>query len=605
MQIEQSQASILDDEQPLERLENAAHSDSSEDTESGCNDRRPKARIAVVAPQDRFKIYQIRHQVYAHELGQHRPAPEQILSDPLDHANQYITATIGNEMAGFISITPPGVERYSFEKYLSREILPFPVNDSLYELRILTVAKHHRSSRLACALMYAAFRWIEENKGERIVAIGRTDVLSIYLKLGMRLLNHRVRAGNVTFELLETTIDRLRGVAERNGRMLNDLQSHVVWSLDQPFFKPACCFHGGASIDAIGRNFDTLERGSSIVNADVLDAWFPPSPKVLDTLREHLPWLLSTSPPASSEGMSAAIARSRGVHVGSILAGAGSSDLIYLAFQQWLNRESRVLLLDPTYGEYAHVLENVIRCRVDRFFLQRSRQYAVDLAELNTRMQMGYDLIVLVNPNNPTGQHIPREVLAEVLGKVPRRTRVWVDEAYIDYIGKCESLESLASKSENIIVCKSMSKGYALSGARAAYLCATEDQLSPFIPLTPPWALSLPAQIAAVRALEDEAYYQGRYLETHELRAQLIDSLQAIGVLEIVPGTANFVMCHLDLKHPTAATVVSAARKFGVYLRDVSSMGQKLGSRALRIAVKNQEANAAIVRALARVLQYS
>jgi histidinol-phosphate/aromatic aminotransferase/cobyric acid decarboxylase-like protein len=602
MEIEHSRASERGGQQAVEWLENAAHAGNGEGTANRRGGRRPKARIAIVEPQDRLKIYQIRHQVYAQELGQHRTTPEQTLSDPLDDANQYITATIDNELAGFISITPPGVERYSFEKYLSREILPFPVNDTLYELRILTVAKRYRRSRLASALMYAAFRWVEESNGERIVAIGRTDVLSIYLKVGMKLLNHRITAGNVTFELMETTIDRLRGVVESNRRVLDDLHRQVEWRLDLPFFKPSCCFHGGASINAIGKSFDSLERKSSIVNADVLDAWFPPSPKVLDTLREHLPWLLKTSPPTSSEGMSAAIARSRGVDVRNILAGAGSSDLIYLAFQRWLNRESRVLLLDPAYGEYAHVLENVIRCRVDRLFLQRSRQYAVDLAELHTRMQMGYDLIVLVNPNNPTGQHISRGSLAEVLERVPAHTRVWVDEAYIEYAGRDESLERIAAGSKNIVVCKSMSKVYALSGVRAAYLCASEHQLSPLIPLTPPWAVSLPAQVAAVRALEDEAYYLGRYKETHELRAQFVEGLRGIGVREIVPGTANFVMCHLGAGQPTAAAVVSETRKLGVYLRDLSSMGQKLGSRALRIAVKSQEANTSVVKALEKVL---
>jgi histidinol-phosphate/aromatic aminotransferase/cobyric acid decarboxylase-like protein len=147
-----------------------------------------------------------------------------------------------------------------------------------------------------------------------------------------------------------------------------------------------------------------------------------------------------------------------------------------------------------------------------------------------------------------------------------------------------------------------MSKVYALSGVRAAYLCASEHQLSPFIPLTPPWAVSLPAQVAAVKALEDENYYLDRYRETHQLRSQLVEGLRGIGVREIVPGRANFVMCHLGSEHPAAAAVVSEARNFGVYLRDVSSMGQWLGSRALRVAVKNEEGNVAIVKALERVL---
>jgi histidinol-phosphate/aromatic aminotransferase/cobyric acid decarboxylase-like protein len=303
------------------------------------------------------------------------------------------------------------------------------------------------------------------------------------------------------------------------------------------------------------------------------------------------------------EGLRASIAQARGLDEENVLPGAGSSALIYLAFRQWLNRNSRVLILDPTYGEYIHILENVIGCKVHRFALRRRDKYAVDLEELQAQMRLEYDLIVLVNPNNPTGRHIPRNLLAKALTGVPSNTRVWVDEAYIDYVGRGESLEAFAARTENVIVCKSMSKVYALSGMRAAYLCAALHQLSDLIAITPPWAVSLPGQVAAVRALQDEFYYQDRYQKTHVLRAGLIEGLRRIGVREIVPGDANFVMFHLEPEHPTAAAVVSQCKRRGVFLRDVSSMGSAVGERALRIAVKNRETNAAIIDALEKVLR--
>ena len=564
-----------------------------------------KARISIAGPTDRSEIYAMRHEVYAQELAQHKTNPDRMLSDALDNFNEYLTAHIDGQLAGFISITPPCCGKYSIDKYIARDALPLQFDDTLYELRILTVAKVHRSSGLAAVLMYAAFRWVEERNGEHIVAMGRTDVLSIYLKQNLRPLNHQIKAGAVTFELLEATVKQMRAFVERHHRFYKRLYGEVLWDVDFPFFKPACCFHGGAFFDAIGTGFDSLERKNTIVNADVLDAWFPPSPKVLDTLREHLPWLMSTSPPTHSDGLKMAIARSRGVGKENILPGAGSSDLIYLAFRLWLNNSSRVLILDPTYGEYVHVLENVIGCQVHRLVLSRYNQYVVDLNELREQAQTGYDLIVLVNPNSPTGQHISRHDLERLLTCVPTDTRVWVDETYIDYTGPGESLEHFASGSENIIVCKSMSKAYALSGIRAAYLCAPMHQLSELVFVTPPWAVSLPAQVAAVRALEDENYYMERYRETHCLRAELIRGLRSIGIEEIIPGAANFVMCHLEPEHPTAAVLVSESRKYGVYLRDVSSMGSEVGSRALRIAVKGSETNALIVGTLNKVLMRS
>jgi histidinol-phosphate/aromatic aminotransferase/cobyric acid decarboxylase-like protein len=481
--------------------------------------------------------------------------------------------------------------------------LPIPFDDTLYELRVLTVAKRHRSSRLAAVLTYAAFRWVEERNGKNVVAMGRTDVLSIYLKFGMQLVNHQIKVGAVTFELLKITVAQLRTFAESHHRFYKGLLSQIEWDMDFHFFKPPVCFHGGAFFDAIGTGFDCLERRNRVVSADVLDAWFPPSPKVVDTMREHLPWLMSTSPPTPSDGLRKAIARARKVDEENVLPGAGSSDLIYLAFRQWLDSNSRVLVLDPMYGEYVHILENVIGCKVHRLMLDRKSNYVVDLDELEAQTKLGYDLIVLVNPNNPTGQYISRDRLEKVLAGDKSSTRVWVDEAYLEYVGARESLETFASRSENIVVCKSMSKVYALSGMRAAYLCAPVHQLSGLISMTPPWSISLPAQVAGVRALEDQSYYEERYRETHVLREELVSGLRRIGIREIVPGTANFVMCHLEAEHPTAASVVEACRKCGVFLRDVSSMGSAVGSRALRIAVKGGETNALVVETIGKILR--
>jgi histidinol-phosphate/aromatic aminotransferase/cobyric acid decarboxylase-like protein len=173
----------------------------------------------------------------------------------------------------------------------------------------------------------------------------------------------------------------------------------------------------------------------------------------------------------------------------------------------------------------------------------------------------------------------------------------------VEYAGRDESLEQFAAQSNNIVVCKSMSKVYALSGVRAAYLCAAPRLVEELRSITPPWAVSLPGQIAAVAALRDPDYYAGRYRETHALRDQLIADLHARVELETVPSVANFVLCHLPPDGPDAASVCAHCRTYGVYLRDAANMSRSLGTHALRIAVKNAEANRQVVDILSRVLE--
>src|SRR4029079_12393376 len=79
------------------------------------------------------------------------------------------------------------------------------------------------------------------------------------------------------------------------------------------------CFHGGEFFKAIGEGFDDLGRRRSVINADVLDAWYPPAPSVIAALVEPLPWLLRTSPPTQAGGLIEAISRARGVPPSCIL----------------------------------------------------------------------------------------------------------------------------------------------------------------------------------------------------------------------------------------------------------------------------------------------
>ncbi len=447
--------------------------------------------------------------------------------------------------------------------------------------------------------MYAALRWIEARGGTQVIILGRREVLPLYRKVGFESLGCTFQSGRVVYELLSADVASLRWHARESWRSVERVTQGVRWLLDVPMHAPVECFHGGAFFDAVGSDFRTLGRRREVINADVLDAWFDPAPGVISALTEHLPWLLRTSPPTQCEGFVLAVSAARGVPERCVLPGAGSSDLIYLALPRWLSASSRVLLLDPTYGEYAHVLERVIGCRVDRFALRSDERYDVSPRKLQSRLAAGYDLAVLVNPNSPTGRHIPGVELERVLAAAPRRTRFWIDETYVDYVSPGESLERLAAASSNVVVCKSMSKVYALSGARAAYLCGPPPLLDALRPFLPPWAISLPGQLAAVRALDDPAYYAERYRRTAVLRDRLMGDLLNLGGIDVVAGVANFLLCHLDESWPPAAALLERCRAAGLYLRDVSSMGTSLPPGAVRVAVKDAATNARMVEILA------
>ncbi len=351
---------------------------------------------------------------------------------------------------------------------------------------------------------------------------------------------------------------------------------------------PVPCFHGGAFFDAVGPGFDDLSRRHDVVNADVLDAWFDPAPAVLDALAGHLPWLLRTSPPTHAEGLVAALCRARGLDPATVVVGAGSSALVFLALPQWLGSGDTALLLDPTYGEYEHVARHVCGARIAWHTLCRTDGYRLDLDRWLAGIRASAPAVaVLVHPNNPTGSAARADDLARALAAVPETTLVWVDEAYADYLSDADgaavvSMAPVAARRRNVVVCRSLSKGLALSGARAAYLVAHPETAARLRGLTPPWAVGLPAQVAAVAALTGSgaaAYYAARYAETHALRADLARSLAAVDPsFDVHAGAANAVLVHLPPGGPDAETLAAACRERRLFVRDVAAMGPSVGT---------------------------
>ncbi|MFG2662448.1 aminotransferase class I/II-fold pyridoxal phosphate-dependent enzyme, partial [Streptomyces sp. NPDC048425] len=260
---------------------------------------------------------------------------------------------------------------------------------------------------------------------------------------------------------------------------------------------------------------------------------------------------------------------------------------------------SRVLLMDPGYGEYAHVTERVIGCRVDRFRLRREEGWRIDPERLSAVVAAGeYDLVVVVNPNNPTGRHAPAAELRAVIAAAPARTRWWIDEAYLGYVDPAESLAPFAATDPRAVVCTSMSKTYGLSGVRAAYLVSEPETAAEVRRWTPPWAVGLPAQLAAVAALRDPAYYADRLRRTHGLRRQLASDLARVDASILVEeSVANFLSLTLPPGGPSAAALVTECRRHDVYLRDLSPLSAAYEGRTVRVAVRDTAENARIVAA--------
>ncbi len=271
---------------------------------------------------------------------------------------------------------------------------------------------------------------------------------------------------------------------------------------------------------------------------------------------------------------------------------------MFTIFPRLMKKETKILILDPMYGEYAHIFENVTGSQIIRHFLNKENNFVVGIQQLQESIQKtAPDIVVLVNPNSPTGQFHETESYLTLVTMFPQILFV-IDETYIDYVQGAKSLELEATKKENLIAIKSMSKAYALSGARVAYMVAHKKIIEKLIAFFPPWSVSLLGQIAWVEALKDPLYYQKKYQETHELRKEMEELLQKKSTIKVYPWVANFVLIELLSNTLSAKTIVKNLRKNNIFIRNCSSMGTSLGDKFLRLAVKDKKTNKALLDAL-------
>ena len=315
-----------------------------------------------------------------------------------------------------------------------------------------------------------------------------------------------------------------------------------------------------------------------------------PPPRVLEDLNNNLAWYARTSPPLHADGLREVISENRGIESSQIILGCGSSDLIFRVVPKFLMDQGTIVIPQPSYAEYRHVLTNLHGRQVETF--DTDGDDFVLQVDVLTEFANSVDAsaIFLVNPCNPTGFALDKTQMIQLLDGIGNM-RIVVDETYVDYIGKGNSIEQYP----NLLILKSVSKFYALSGMRIGYATTSVRSAKQFQLETPPYIVSTPGQMAAIAAFESEDYYIDRVQETHHLRESFAARLNALPGLRVMPSNINCVL--LDLKDTgwTAAEFWAEMQARKLLCRDIGNQGLVDSSRYVRVAILNEENNEKMV----------
>lgn len=362
--------------------------------------------------------------------------------------------------------------------------------------------------------------------------------------------------------------------------------------------------HGGnihAAARAGGRRLDQLIDFSASINP------LGPSPAAFRAVRNALPHLVHYPDPDCTELRDALAVRWR-LAPDRLVIGNGSSELIQSLPRALSIRHA--VIVGPTFSEYERAV-SLAGGLVTYVEASRAHGYRPPLADVAARLAAArsagasrkVDALFLCNPNSPTGRAIGTQDLVRLVGTASD-VGVWVilDETFIDY---CEtrSLLTRAARFPHLIILRSFTKFYGLPGLRIGYAVGAQEAIARLRAQLPPWSVNLPAQAAAVAAMQDRRHIRMSLAFMQRERPRLARSLGALPGVTVYPSAANFLLLELPPSLSASDCTGTLARQ-GLLVRDCSAV-PGLNDRTLRVAVRRPRDNRRLVAALRALVKKS
>ena len=258
---------------------------------------------------------------------------------------------------------------------------------------------------------------------------------------------------------------------------------------------------------------------------------FPPAPQVAEAMTKEQVDLLRLYSDPTCKVLKEKLANLYGVKTENIYVGNGSDEVLEFAFMAF--SQDGVLFPDITYGFYT-VFGDLFR--TDYRQVPLKEDFSVDYKDYCNAGKM----IVIANPNAPTGLSIPVWQIEEILKSNPDHV-VLIDEAYVDFGG--ESCYPLLNQYENLLVVRTFSKSRCLAGGRLGYAIGPANLIADLEKLkfsTNPFNVNRLSMVLGEATVDAEDYYQEKCREIIAIREKTTELMREMG-FEVLPSQGNFI----------------------------------------------------------------
>lgn len=278
-----------------------------------------------------------------------------------------------------------------------------------------------------------------------------------------------------------------------------------------------------------------------------------------------------------------------GAPADSIIAGAGSDELIDLLFRLFVNPGDKVMDFDPTFGMY-NFFTRISNGSVD--LVPRDEIFDVDVSAAKAAIDDRTKIIFLASPNNPTGNLATEEQVRELLAT---GLIVVVDEAYHEFCN--ETVADMVDDHENLVVLRTMSKWAGLAGLRIGYGIMNPELAQHMIDIKQPYNISVAAEAALLASLDDAPALLDNVAKIVDERERMMRLLDEIPGVTPWPSAGNFVLCQFEPRR--ASEVFEALARRGIVVR---KFGTERLQDCFRVAVGTPDQTDAFIAALKEVI---
>jgi len=291
----------------------------------------------------------------------------------------------------------------------------------------------------------------------------------------------------------------------------------------------------------------------------------------------------------------AAVAGNVGCGIDNITLSNGGDGVIYNMGMAVLNPGDETIIPEVTFGVY----EIITRIMHAVPVFSPMKDSSIDLDDIYSRITDKTKIIFICNPNNPTGQCLPADVLKAFLKKVPENVFVFLDEAYIDFTVQAFNIDSVALLNggmKNLFILRTFSKVYGLAGVRIGYGIGDSALISLISRVKPPFDLSIVAENIAAVALADSEFYSRTVTETNLEKEYYYKELDKMG-LKYYRSQTNYILIDVGMDCKFCAQELM---KNGIIVRPAAIYGFPT---CIRITIGRHRENELFFRALKKVVE--